>query len=79
MQASECCIIRASIAAMLGGCVCFVLMLNHGVLTAIAVSPFAGSATAVGAVALFWTVSQFIPCEPRQHQGDEAVQLHAAE
>lgn len=77
MQPSECCIIRASIAAILGGLVCFTLLLSHGVLVAVAVSPFAGSATAVCAVALFWTVSQFIPCEPRAEQEAEVAQQQA--
>ena len=64
MQPSECCIIRASIAAILGAVVAFALMLKHGLLVAMLFSPLIGSATAAGAVALFWFVSLFIPCGP---------------
>ena len=62
MQPSECCIIRASIAAALGAIVAFALLLNHGIIVAMALSPLVGSAAAVGAVALFWFVSLFFPC-----------------
>ena len=73
MQASECCIIRASIAACLGALIAFVLLLNDGVLTALVLSPFVGSATAVGPVTLFWFVSLFIPCPPAGQRDAEAA------
>jgi hypothetical protein len=63
MQPSECCIIRASIAASLGAVIAFLLLLSHGLWVAAVLSPFFGSAAAIGAVALFWFVSRFIPCE----------------
>ena len=72
MQPSECCIIRASIAASLGAVLGFALLLNHGVLAAVTLSPFIGSATAVGAVVLFWFVSLFIPCVPDARQISDA-------
>ena len=72
MQASECCIFRASMAAVIGGLITFALMLKHGALVAAVVSPFAGSATAVAAVALFWFVSLFIPAEPRGRMETQA-------
>lgn len=74
MQASECCIIRASMAAVIGGFIAIALLLKHGALIAVMVSPFAGSATAVAAVALFWFVSLFIPCEPKALLDGEIVQ-----
>ena len=62
MQPSECCIIRASIAAVLGAVATFALALDHGLLVSILLSPVIGSTVATGAVVLFWFVSLFIPC-----------------
>ena len=73
MQPSECCIIRASIAAALGAILGIAVLLNHRVLVAVMLSPLIGSATAVGAVLLFWFVSLFIPCVPEAQRSAGAV------
>lgn len=62
MQASECCIIRASIAAILGWLIAVSLMWKHSTLAALMLGPFFGSGAAIAAVALFWFVSVFVPC-----------------
>ncbi|MBN4097393.1 MULTISPECIES: hypothetical protein [Methylobacterium] len=64
MQASECCIIRVSIAASLGWLIAITLMWKHGVLAALIVSPLFGTAAAIAAMTLFWFVSLFVSCEP---------------
>jgi hypothetical protein len=64
MQAFECRIIRVAIAAALGSAITFLLLLNHGVLVAAALSPLAGSAAAMSAITLFWFVSLFVPRKP---------------
>ena len=64
MQASECCIIRVSIAASLGWLIAITLMWKHGVLAALIVSPLFGTAAAIAAKTLFWFVSLFVSCEP---------------
>lgn len=64
MQAFECRIIRVAIAAALGGVITSLLLLNHGVLVAAALSPLAGSAAAMSVITLFWLVSLFVPCTP---------------
>ncbi|MGU3538456.1 hypothetical protein [Methylobacterium sp. A54F] len=73
MQASECCIIRVSIAAILGALVAFALLLKHGFVFAMMLTPLAGSSAAVGAIALFWLVSLVIPCPPSAEPDAEAV------
>ena len=64
MQASECCIVRVAIAASLGWLIAMTLMWKHGVLAALVVSPFFGTAAAIAAMTLFWFVSLFVSCEP---------------
>jgi hypothetical protein len=64
VQASECCIIRVSIASILGWLVALTLMWKHSVLTALLVSPLFGTAAAIAAMTLFWFVSLFVSCEP---------------
>lgn len=66
MQPSECCIVRIVIAANLGWLIALALMWKHSVLAALLVSPFAGTAAAIAAMALFWFVSLFVPCVPRE-------------
>ena len=64
MQASECCIIRIAIAAVLGWFIAVALLWHQGLLTVLLLSPFAGSAAAIAAILLFWVVSMFVPCAP---------------
>lgn len=64
MQASECCIIRVAIAGSLGWLIAMTLMLKHGMLAALVVSPLFGTATAIAAMTLFWFVSLFVSSEP---------------
>jgi hypothetical protein len=64
VQASECCIIRVAIAAVLGWLIAVALLWQKGILTVLLLSPFAGSAAAIAAILLFWLVSLFVPCRP---------------
>ena len=64
MQPSECCIVRIAIAANLGWLVALTLMWKHGILAALLISPFFGTAAAIAAMMLFWFVSMFVPCVP---------------
>ena len=64
MQPSECCIVRIAIAANLGWLIALTLMWKHGILAALLVSPFWGTAAAMAAMMLFWFVSLFVPCSP---------------
>jgi hypothetical protein len=73
MQASECCIIRVSIAAIVGALVAFALLLKHGFVFAMMLTPIAGSSAALFAMALFWLVSLIIPCPPGAEPHAEAV------
>jgi hypothetical protein len=72
MQPSECCIVRIAIAANLGWLIALTLMWKHGILAALLVSPFWGTAAAMAAMMLFWFVSLFVPCSPADRPAVEA-------
>lgn len=66
MQASECCIVRIVIAANLGWLIALALMWKHSILAALLLSPLFGTVAAIAAMTLFWFVSLFVPCVPRE-------------